>query len=196
VWQGGLAGARFVFAQHFAAQVAGAGGPLYGEAGRWWQAGPELEAKFAAGDYLRFDLALGSAITSVKRNRVPSTLWLEEVTGHAESAFGDRHGAFWVGIDYAVPIKGSPSRSNAGPETGTFIDPQVRLSLQVGGVLSVAGSGWDAYAACAFVDRGELGKPETTLPILDGGFDQQQLMIGVQHRFGPKPCVGSREDCN
>ena len=35
-------------------------------------------------------------------------------------------------------------------------------------------------------DRGELDKPETTLPILDGGFDQLQLAIGVEYRFDPK----------
>ena len=33
---------------------------------------------------------------------------------------------------------------------------------------------------------GELSKPETTLPILDGGFDQQQLVVGVEYRFTPK----------
>ena len=38
-----------------------------------------------------------------------------------------------------------------------------------------------------WLDRGELDKPETTQPILDGGFDQQQIAIGVEYRFDPKP---------
>lgn len=46
---------------------------------------------------------------------------------------------------------------------------------------------WDVYAVYAVIDRGELGKPETTLPNLDGGFDQRQLVVGVRYRHDPKP---------
>jgi hypothetical protein len=52
--------------------------------------------------------------------------------------------------------------------------------------LSLHADGWDVYASLTIIDRGELERPETTLPILDGGFDQQQLTIGVEYRFDPK----------
>jgi hypothetical protein len=63
----------------------------------------------------------------------------------------------------------------------------VRLNLEAGAALSLRADGWNVYASYTIVDRGELDKPETTLPILDGGFDQQQVVIGVEYRFEPKP---------
>jgi hypothetical protein len=61
------------------------------------------------------------------------------------------------------------------------------LNLEGGAALSLHSDGWNVYASYTIVDRGELDKPETTLPILDGGFDQHQVVIGVQYRFEPKP---------
>ena len=75
----------------------------------------------------------------------------------------------------------APSRTDT-----LFLDPSVQLGLYVGGVVSPRGSNWDLFVVYSFVDRGDLERPETTLPILDGGFDQRQLAIGVQHRFGAK----------
>jgi hypothetical protein len=60
-----------------------------------------------------------------------------------------------------------------------------------GAAVSLRADGWNVYTSYALIDRGELDKPETTLPILDGGFDQQQIVIGVEYRFDPKP---RRED--
>jgi hypothetical protein len=33
------------------------------------------------------------------------------------------------------------------------------------------------------IDRGEMASPDTTLPILAGGYDQTQVMVGVTRRF-------------
>ena len=38
----------------------------------------------------------------------------------------------------------------------------------------------------AVIDRGDLGAPATVLPILDGGFDQKQLTLGVTYRSGQR----------
>jgi len=70
-------------------------------------------------------------------------------------------------MDYAVPFASRPHASAADPERG-YLNPRVRMNLEVGGALSLHADGWDVYASYTFVDRGELDKPETTLPILDG----------------------------
>ncbi len=38
---------------------------------------------------------------------------------------------------------------------------------------------WDIYVDLAIVDRGDLANPATRLPILDGGFDQTQVIFEV-----------------
>jgi len=40
----------------------------------------------------------------------------------------------------------------------------------------------DVWLRAAVVDRGDLAVPASVLPILDGGFDQQQLTLGVTYR--------------
>jgi len=38
---------------------------------------------------------------------------------------------------------------------------------------------WDLFAELAIVDRGDLSNPATRLPVIDGGFDQRQVLFGV-----------------
>jgi hypothetical protein len=40
---------------------------------------------------------------------------------------------------------------------------------------------WDVFAKVVIIDRGELGMSATQLPILDGGFDQHQLVLGLTY---------------
>lgn len=63
------------------------------------------------------------------------------------------------------------------------MDPNVRLCLELGGVVSPEDTNWDFYATYSIIDRGSVDAPGSTLPILDGGFDQRQWILGVQHRF-------------
>lgn len=104
---------------------------------------------------------------------------------HAETQMGDQNASMWVGVNYAVPFVSRPRARAADPERG-YLDPQVRLNLEAGGSLSLHSDDWNVYASYTIVDRGELDKPETTLPILDGGFDQHQIAIGVQYHFEPR----------
>jgi hypothetical protein len=64
-------------------------------------------------------------------------------------------------------------------------DPQTRLNFHVGMVYALIDN-WDLYLEIAVIDRGDLIDVRTTLPILDGGFDQQQVIFGVVRRFGVK----------
>lgn len=95
---------------------------------------------------------------------------------------GDSQGAFWAALEYRLPWQASPARSSPDGASGAFLDPNVQTSLQFGGVLVFRE--WDVWAAYTIVDRGEIDRPEPRLPMLLGGFDQRQLSLGVQHRFG------------
>jgi len=194
VWQAALVGLRAPFAKRFAVQLEGALGPTLGHSGFWWQAEPRLMFKASAGSELRFALDLGNAFTALELEGTrPKPTWLDELAVGAEAQLGDHSGAFWIRTDYSVPL--ASSGQSAGPNafySGKF-EPQVRVNLQVGGVLTISGSGWDAYAQYSWLDCGELSRPLTTLPILDGGFDQQQITLGVIHRFAAKSAAEDAE---
>lgn len=185
IWQEAELGVRVPFAKHFAFELGGSTGPTLAHSGYWWQPNPRLLFKASAGSFLRFALDLGDSFTALELNDSrPKPIWLDEVALGTEAQFGDEHGAFWARADYFVPLASSGQITGPSPAYSGKFAPQVRINLQVGAVLSIESTGWDAYAMYAFIDRGELDKPLTTLPILDGGFDQQQLTIGVVHRFG------------
>ena len=193
IWQDAQGGVRLAFADHFAARLGGGGGPLFEERGYWWRGSPELQAKASASRLLRFDLGLGSTTTVVKGKANEGAFWLEELSVHAETQFGAGDGAFWVRLDYSVPLASGPDGTAPDPRSDRYVDPQMRLGLQVGGVLTVSSTGWDAYFAYSVVDRGEPERAETVLPILDEGFDQTQIVFGVQHRFDTDTC--QRRQC-
>jgi hypothetical protein len=182
IWQSAHGGLLVPFGHRLAMSVQGGGGELFQEQGFWWQLQSSLLAKPAIGRWARFELALGHSITQLDIDRDPRPFWLEEVVAHAETQLGERGLAGWLGIDYSLPLASGPDAPNR--TSPRFLDPNVGLSLHVGVVMSPSRSDWDLFAIYSVVDRGDLETPETTLPILDGGFDQHQLTIGVQHRFG------------
>lgn len=187
LWQGAHLGAQAEFAPGFGASLGGTVGPLLAQEGLWWQSNAELAAKFAAAEFTRFSLHLGNAWTFLDfDDSAARAFWLAEVTSGAEVQVGDDKASMWVALDYDVPFASSPDRGTPDPMYG-FIDPQPRLDLEVGGALSFGPRDWAVFASYRFVDRGELEKPETMLPILDGGFDQRQAIVGVEYRFTPKP---------
>jgi hypothetical protein len=99
----------------------------------------------------------------------------------------DRHiGATWLGIDLAVPVYRHPGTVDAFDPVP--LDPRTRLGLTLGSFFSVSRT-WDFYATLSWIDRGDPDVPATQLPILDGGFDQIQLALGlIAHwSFDPPP---------
>jgi hypothetical protein len=188
LWQSVLGGVLVPFGHRLASSVHGGGGRLFGDDGWWWQVQPSLIAKPKIDRHVRFQLSVGHSITLLDFERDPRRFWLQEIVAHAETQLGDRDGALWLGIDYSLPVASGPDAADASGER--FLDPNVRLGLQIGGVMTPSRGSWDLFVVYGIVDRGDRERPETTLPILDGGFDQNQLAIGVQHRFGAK----SRDD--
>jgi hypothetical protein len=182
IWQSVLGGLLVPFGHRLAASLEGAGGKLFEEQGLWWQGQSSLLAKPVIGRWARFELGLGYSMTQFDIDRDPRPFWLEELVAHAETQLGEEEFAAWVGVDYSLPLASGPDRPSR--TDARFLDPNVSLDLHVGAVVSPRKSNWDLFVIYSVVDRGDLERPETTLPILDGGFDQRQLAIGVQHRFG------------
>jgi hypothetical protein len=186
LFQGVQAGAQAEFAKGFAGAVGGAVGPMFGADGVYYQLGPGLSWKPEVGRYLRFVVGVGNSWTILDYEpRTRPSFWLSEIVTHAETQAGENEASMWVGIDYAIPFAKNPDSTAADPERG-FLDPQVRMNVEVGGAMSLHSNGWAVYASYTIMDRGELDRPETTLPILDGGFDQHQVVIGAEYRFDPK----------
>jgi hypothetical protein len=186
IWQEAGLAARLEIAEGWAVGLGGSGGTLLSDAGYFWQAGPSVQVKPEISRYLRFLLGAGGTFTRLHfESAQEQPFWLAEATADAEVQAGDDNAVMWVGANYALPVASHPGNDDADPVHGS-LDPQVRLGLEVGGALSLDTDDWDVYTVFSVLDRGDLEAPNTTLPILDGGFDQQQIVIGVQHRFGPK----------
>jgi hypothetical protein len=75
-----------------------------------------------------------------------------------------------------VPIAHGPEGIDVA--TGLSLDPRTHLGVTLGSFFNVSKK-WDMYVTTAWVDRGDAEKPATQLPILDGGFDQVQLAVGI-----------------
>jgi hypothetical protein len=105
--------------------------------------------------------------------------WLAELTTTGSIVFRAPEGsaAAWVGFGFAFPL----AHKGTIPDVGA-LDPQVRSDVRFGAVVSLIKQ-WDVYAEYAILDRGDYTAARTMLPILDGGFDQQQLTFGIVRHF-------------
>lgn len=83
-----------------------------------------------------------------------------------------------MGIGYALPA----FHRGHDPVSGADLDPQPRLDLNLGNAVQLSDH-WDLSIELTIIDRGDRAIPATHLPILDGGFDQIQLSVGVSRRI-------------
>ncbi|HWA72085.1 MAG TPA: hypothetical protein VG937_07125 [Polyangiaceae bacterium] len=181
IWQGSDLALRVPFGSAFAGSVHGALGPLLNDQGLWWQGESSFSGRFEANEFLRFELRSGYTLTALRYDQgAAPNAWIHELMAHGELQFFGDFGGAWLGIDYFVPVESGP---NGSTELRPGLDPNVRVNLEVGAVLSPRRTNWDLYVAYVVVDRGDVEHPETTLPILNGGFDQRLLVLGVQHHF-------------
>jgi hypothetical protein len=187
IWQGATGGLRIGFARRFGAELGASGGPMLGHVGQWWSLSPSLMAKPVIGEAVRFLLSLGSALTVLDYDAAERIFWLEELAAHAELQAGEKGSGGWLGFDYRVPWAWGPRREQPDPNNHQYLEPPVRLSFQLGGVVSLHDTNWSLFAHYTVLDRGDWDRPATRLPILDGGFDQQQAVFGVQYAFVPEP---------
>jgi hypothetical protein len=159
--------------------------------GMWTREAMTLEWKKPIHDVLAFDVQAGVDGLGMQAPNTRDSAFLTELGVSTSALFSlDRKWGAWGGITYAVPVQ----HSGNDPTTGVAIDPQPRLDFHAGTVLSLVKE-WDLYADFAVIDRGDLANPATRLPILDGGFDQKQIVFGViRHIEGKKPSVSDYDE--
>ncbi len=176
-WQSVGFSLRSPLGRHVAVALSGGGGHLFQHQGKWIQESISVEWKKPIDeDFLAFDVQVGlNGLGLSSPDTTTSTAYLTEAAMKTTALFHEPHGKWggWLAIGYAVPM----TSSGRDPTTELSIDPQPRLDFHLGTVLSLVPK-WDIYVDFAVVDRGD-GQPGTQLPILDGGFDQKQIMFGV-----------------
>lgn len=162
----------------------GGGGHLIDHVGQWTREGIQLEwKKPIEREFLSFDLTAGVDEVTLGAPAAQGA-YLTEAAFGAKALVHDPRGYFggWLGIGYAIPV----ANSGKDPTTNMALDPQARLDFEIGAVAAVNHS-WDLFADFVVIDRGDLANPATRLPILDGGFDQKQIIFGVSRHFDPPP---------
>jgi hypothetical protein len=174
-WQSVGASVRTPIGHTMALEVAGSGGHLLDHTGLWASHAVALEwKKKILPEVFDFEVAGGLNGTYIADR--PTSAFLGEVSLHGQWLFHEPtgHAGAWLGVAYALPVY----KRGSDPTTLMPIDPQPRMDFHVGGVLAIEAR-WDLFAELVFVDRGDLAAPQTRLPILDGGFDQRQILFGV-----------------
>jgi hypothetical protein len=185
VWQSAGGSLRTPLGKRSAVALSGGGGHLLGHSGMWTRESLTLQwRKPIADEIMLFDVEGGVDAIGLRAPNTSSSALIAEVAVKTSVVFRDPHGdvGAWVGIGYALPIQSS----GKDPTTELAVDPQPRLDFHLGGVISLVKT-WDVFADLAIIDRGDAANPATRLPILDGGFDQKQVILGVSRHFeGPK----------
>ncbi len=197
-WQDVNVALRSPLGKRVALAVSGGGGHLIGHAGMWTREAMMVEWKkpICCDEHetiAAFDITGGvDGLGLSAPNGAGMNAFLTEISTQTSVQFREPtgHWGAWLGIAYAVPVQ----HSGADPTTGVAIDPQPRLDFHLGTVLSLEHK-WDLFADFAVVDRGDIQNPATELPILDGGFDQKQIVFGVtRHIDAPTHSSRSSDD--
>jgi hypothetical protein len=190
VWQSVGVGLRSPLGKYVSLALSGGGGHLISHQGMWTREAFTLEWKKPIDEeFLAFDVQAGVDGLGLQAPNTRDSAFLTEVAVQSNWLFRVPHGEWgaWGGVAYAVPVQ----HSGNDPTTGIPIDPQPRLDFHAGTVLSLVQE-WDLYAEFAVIDRGDAMHPATQLPILDGGFDQKQIVFGiVRHidKHAPAPMI-------
>jgi hypothetical protein len=149
--------------------------------GKWVRESLSIEWKKTIDpQFLSFNVQGGVTGLGLDAPNTDASAFMTEVAVSTTALFHGFRGTWgaWLGVGYAIPVQAS----GRDPTTQMAIDPQPRLNFHLGTVLSLVPS-WDLFVDLAVVDRGDLGSPATRLPILDGGFDQTQVIFGVTRRL-------------
>lgn len=171
---------RIGFRRRFAAYADLSAGPLLGGEGNWGAGNAGVQVRKSIHETTVFQLAAGGAITGLSPEGMTTrnSDWFAEAVAGGEIVFRVPNGmaAGWLGTQLRFPV--ADGRRGSAPD----LDPHTRANVDLGVVLSYIDN-WDIFALLSVIDRGDLVDPRTTLPILDGGFDQTQLAVGITRRF-------------
>lgn len=180
-WQSVALGLRSPIGKRVALAVNGSGGHLIDHQGQWAAQSITLQWRKPIESLVQFDVSGGLEGLGLNAKGAPSA-FLTEVAINGSALFREPRGHWgsWIGIGYAIPV----DVHGNDPTTGMELDPQPRLDFRIGTVISL--NRWDLFAEFAVVDRGDLSNPATRLPVIDGGFDQRQVLFGVTRHIESK----------
>jgi hypothetical protein len=188
-WQSIGGAVRSPIGKRAALQISAAGGHLIGHQGMWTKEALMIEWRKPIHELMQFDLAGGVDGVSLSAPK-SSSAFITEVAFNTSVLFKvERVWGAWAGVGYAVPI----AFRGQDPTTKLSVDPQPRLDVRIGTAVSFVDE-WDVFVEAAVVDRGDVEDPATRLPILDGGFDQKQIVVGVTRHFEGKRRGRSHDD--
>ena len=178
--QGGSLALRRDLVERTALAISGSAGPLLGMNGLAYGGAAFVTHKHRLNEIVTFALAAGATSTFIRPTTAIDHPYLVEGAGHAAVLVRIPNNVWgaWMGVSYALPA----FHRGHDPASGMLLDPQPRLDLDIGNAVQLADD-WDLAIDLSIIDRGDLTSPATRLPILDGGFDQIQIMVGVSRRL-------------
>lgn len=186
VWQGSLAGLRTSFGKSWSAWLRGQGGPQLGREGYWFSADMAAEHHYALQKMLFVDTSLGWSHSQLAyKGEVERVFFVDEVFTKIGLSFRDTYRdewAIWFNVEYFYPVVSGPDIDSGDPIRGG-LDPQPRVNMHMGALGAITDN-VDLFVDFSILDRGDLEDGPTTLPILNGGFDQQQIVMGFMRHFG------------
>lgn len=189
VVQSGTMGLIYGIGSHYAAYAKGSSGSLYDRKGNFLGGSVGMMARKKIEDFLMFegDVSGGMLELSSESLGHNSKVDLAEVSAGGKIV-GMTPGNFhygaggWIGARFSFPVLQRGDLDTMSMSSSASMDIQPSLDVTLGGVVRMRE--WDLWMSYSIIDRGDASKPETTLPILGGGFDQTQTTVGVTRRFG------------
>jgi hypothetical protein len=186
IWQGASLGLKTqpVKSSPIALGLKASGGPMLGELGWWGSGSVGINARKRLHEIMTFQGAFNALGTYLlPRDAADDPAWILEAAVSGSVLFRDPKGwtGAWFGFGYSVPL----ADKGREPMTDAALDPQPRLDLHLGSTLSFV-ERWDVFVDFAIIDRGDMPAMGTRLPILDGGFDQRQVIFGVNYHVKKK----------
>lgn len=190
IWQSANLGLRVGFKKRYASFLSVEGGSLMNKSGYMGATSLGLQARKSIDRNVFFQGSVGGSGTVLFPDQgTDQAFWLSEAFLSGEIVFhGRRAPGFWLGTQFRFPIAENPGKSAPDPMTGGYLDSQTRVNVYAGFALTFIDK-WNIFTKFVIADRGDLVDPNTTLPILNGGFDQKQWIFGLTRRFERKKSV-------
>lgn len=190
-WQTALLGARYSINRSVAAYVRGQGGPALANDGLWAEVEAAVQPSMHLAERVLFwESSIGGEYTRLFPDD-DRTAWTAELLAQTGIAIRERHGYFagWLNFGFHFPLAHRGQLAVTDPASGMTarrdMDPQTRVGVSLGALIGVT-RGLDLFLELSILDRGDLASPATTLPILEGGFDQRRIVFGFNRRFGSR----------
>lgn len=186
VWQSASAGARLGFGKRYALYGAGSSGAMLDDRGMWASGAFGVQGRKSLHPTTVLEGGVGGAYTGLFADGTDDPSWVTEAVLRGELIFRVPNGVWagWLGSEFRFPMV--HDTAPMGGPAGMDYDPQTRVNVELGTVVSHIDD-WDIFVKLVVVDRGDAVAPATTLPILEGGFDQTHLIVGLTRRFRGEP---------